>query len=112
LTLPHPRPAGETKERSYLYADKHDLARKAGALPPSEAMGAVQDPEVIHPADIPLPVREQRGFGLSLNYLGMAALVTVIVWVVMKDRLNANAKLAPGRGGLPAHVGRGGLRWE
>lgn len=93
-TLPHHRPS---KERSYLYADKNE-----GVHPPAEdELGAIPHHADIHGTDNPAAVQERRGLGMSLNYLGMAALVTVIVWVILKDRLGS-AKIAPGRG-LPAH---------
>jgi hypothetical protein len=110
-TLPHPRPADENKERVYLYADKHDLAKAAGVHPPAEDnVGAVPHHDDIHSTDTLLPTQQRKGMGISLNYLGMAALFTVIVWIVLKDRLGSNTKLVAGRG-LPAHT-RGGLRWE
>jgi hypothetical protein len=51
---------------------------------------------------------DRQSSGMKLNYLGIAAVACVIVWLALKDRMAAKPKLSTPP--LPAHH-RAGNRW-
>lgn len=113
LSRPVQGPKGsDTKE--FLYNDKRAAAAPSYAdAPAEEDEEAVPEHDDIHGPEGVLyahPNNSQRsGNSLRLNYLGLAAVACVILWLVLKDKLSGN-KAGASPGGLPAHH-RAGRRW-
>lgn len=111
LRRPVQGPKGSDK-KEFLYNDKRAAAAPSYADAPAEDdEEAVPQHEDIHGPEGVLYAHPntQRSGSLRLNYLGLAAVACVILWLVLKDKLGGNkAVTSPGR--LPAHH-RAGRRW-
>lgn len=89
-------------------ADKiTDTTSSHAAAPSSDAFGEIPHHDDIH--GVPYDADSERSSGLRLNYLGLAALACVILYLVLKDKMGGKAKIGSPRS-LPAHS-RDGARW-
>jgi hypothetical protein len=68
-------------------------------MPPSEDnLGYVPHHDDVHGS---ATLSDRQSSGMKLNYLGMAALACVIVWLALKDRVAGKPKISSPA--LPAH---------
>jgi hypothetical protein len=104
-------PKGADKQE-FLYNDKRAAAAPSYVHGPEGDEEAVPQHEDIHGPEGVLYAHPntQRSNSLRLNYLGLAAVACVILWLVLKDKLGGN-KPVVSPGGLPAHNRAGTRRW-